>query len=803
MAGVLFAHEVQARPDDAATEHNLAPAASEAHGIAHRLSDIHISRSSYARGRVEQRDDMLQISPVRTEAVGLFCRMPEYKVVWITEADDSCTPDVDASLTVVADRTEIRADLHSRRAAPPTPLGEPARSPQPRLSEYDPARLGYLNYGLNLVRDPYGSYDGTLLLRSGLRWNKHALDLSGIYGHDSGFEPTEIAYSRNWFDQRVRLTAGRLTVPLRGLIGGVSMDGVGIARFNANDQGNAVLGAGARPVTGYLPAAGVLSYTVGETVYAQLPLEAGPFSISPGFTSGAPAGGRLQVVMVDGQTLDLNLPNASSQPLNLFQAGGWDFDAMLGVMRTPQSHRQPVLAMGGRYGMTDYTSIDASVIAYSGHWLLGASLDTLLPGQLGSLRMTGAYQQAGAVRAGARGGYRLHYSKDFGSVSLRLDHQRQWRGGASAHALTAGCASQRCSDANTSTTTVAMSTPIEALNLSLSIRGSTTRREDRERETAFETSLQGSAGRLGYWSLFGRFSIGRDHRRQQSINLSWTVPLGDRGGAATLSYANQRKGGRRVGEDDYRLTWSGNVDGDWGSGNNYSLSMERDGDVTTRYQHRFRALDVALTMQRQRGQRLAGNVSAQGGLVVADGHLIASRTVEDTVVVLRAPELAGKEVFVGTTHKPVNRLNDDGYAVVPTLREYMENRVRIDDSQLDLNKEIPLNVMARAVHPYRGYVVDVQVTTRMPARLYFNIPIEARGRAYVSIGSEELPIEGDGSVFVDDLGKIEAAVVTVHWRHGQQETRCTANARKILDSASENGDQIKSIHDIPCEQGEH
>jgi outer membrane usher protein len=79
-------------------------------------------------------------------------------------------------------------------------------------------------------------------------------------------------------------------------------------------------------------------------------------------------------------------------------------------------------------------------------------------------------------------------------------------------------------------------------------------------------------------------------------------------------------------------------------------------------------------------------LGASGGLVVADGHMFATRRVNDSFAVA---EVAGYgDVGIGLGSNMLTRTDASGVALVPQLMAYQTNSVRLDPTELPVSAEI-------------------------------------------------------------------------------------------------------------------
>lgn len=80
-------------------------------------------------------------------------------------------------------------------------------------------------------------------------------------------------------------------------------------------------------------------------------------------------------------------------------------------------------------------------------------------------------------------------------------------------------------------------------------------------------------------------------------------------------------------------------------------------------------------------------LGATGGLVMADGHMFATRRVDDSFAVVEVAGYADIGVGLGSS-SPQTRTGADGIALLSRLLPYQNNAVRLDPSDLPINAEI-------------------------------------------------------------------------------------------------------------------
>lgn len=127
------------------------------------------------------------------------------------------------------------------------------------------------------------------------------------------------------------------------------------------------------------------------------------------------------------------------------------------------------------------------------------------------------------------------------------------------------------------------------------------------------------------------------------------------------------------------------------SGGTYS-----EGGVYYQGPRGFGTADVAASDDSQ-----ALRLGARGGIAVAAGQMFASRRIEDSFAVVEVPGYAN--VGVGFQGSTLTRTNADGIAILPRLRAYDSNSIRLDPRELPINAEID-NLEQVTVPPARSAV---------------------------------------------------------------------------------------------------
>jgi outer membrane usher protein len=156
--------------------------------------------------------------------------------------------------------------------------------------------------------------------------------------------------------------------------------------------------------------------------------------------------------------------------------------------------------------------------------------------------------------------------------------------------------------------------------------------------------------------------------------------------------------------------------------------------------------------RRQSGLTLA-QVSAAGGIALLGGHVFPTRTVDDSFAVVKVGSESGVRVY--RENQLVGQTDSRGYTLVPGLRPYQDNSIRIEQADLPLDIVID-TVQAPAVPYFRsGVLVSFPVAHPHGALLSVHLengsPLPAGALVRVTGVEEEFPSGLNGEVYVTGL----------------------------------------------------
>lgn len=214
---------------------------------------------------------------------------------------------------------------------------------------------------------------------------------------------------------------------------------------------------------------------------------------------------------------------------------------------------------------------------------------------------------------------------------------------------------------------------------------------DREDVELLGASYSHTLGRLGYLSLSALRFLGGDG--STLVSMTFTAPLG---AADNLSINGQTHAGSAGGALQYQHNLPAGSGAGWRvqaglSGDDPSLAeVALQNDMGT---YTFGAAQ-------NQGQQ-AYQASVRGGVAVLADHVFASRHIDDSFAVVQVPGFSGVRVYAD--NQPVARTDQAGYALVPRLRPYQRNPIRIEQADLPLDADIQ-GLQLDAVPYYRSAV---------------------------------------------------------------------------------------------------
>jgi outer membrane usher protein len=458
----------------------------------------------------------------------------------------------------------------------------------------------------------------------------------------------------------------------------------------------------------------------------------GPFSIPdlPVVTGQ----GQVQLVVRDLLGREQVITDSFYASSRLLKRGLHEFAYELGAERESyglqsNDYDRAFFAGTHRFGFTDRFTGEARVEALSGQYTAGLG-GALLLGRFGVVHgsLAGSHGDRGAgglVMLGFE-----HSSRRFGfGFNLEMATEEFAQLGLLEDQLAPKSRGQ-----------VFVSVPLRRAG---SISLSYLRREERDPEIGLFESLnasyQVSLGRVGYLSMFASRIQGQEN--DTIIGLNFTRSLGPRttsGASGTFSNDSDQLLARvqrslPVGSGVGYYARAGMLDQQ-----RFDAGVSAQNDIGT----------VQLEVSHSSGET-GTRASASGGLAWLDGDVHFSRRMDDSFGVVRVGDFEGVRIYADNQH--VATTDADGRALLPRLRAYEENPLRIEVGDLPLDARVA-QLEQKAVPYFRsGLVVDFAVSRSRNAIFHLlrpsGEPVPA-GSIITAPNGERFPVGYDGEAFV-------------------------------------------------------
>jgi outer membrane usher protein len=199
---------------------------------------------------------------------------------------------------------------------------------------------------------------------------------------------------------------------------------------------------------------------------------------------------------------------------------------------------------------------------------------------------------------------------------------------------------------------------------------------DRQRIKILAGSYSRKIGRLGILSASVTRLLTGDAKT--TFNLNFSMPLGNRTNASISASA-------QPGREQARLAVSHSMPA--GSGFGYRLvagagdSDQRNAEVSAQNEVGTYTLGAS-----QASSQTAFRGSARGGMAFLGGSAFLSRLITDSFAVVQVPGYSGVGIYAD--NQLVARTDANGSALLPGLRPYQKNTVRIEQADLPLDAQI-------------------------------------------------------------------------------------------------------------------
>lgn len=279
-------------------------------------------------------------------------------------------------------------------------------------------------------------------------------------------------------------------------------------------------------------------------------------------------------------------------------------------------------------------------------------------------------------------------------------------------------------------------------------------------------------------------TLDRARRTDHVVAATLVLPLGTR---TSASISAARQGG------DSRGTFLLQSNLPAGEGLGYRVQASMDGNTTIEAGVSAQGPVGTYTAAAARADGdTAWRLGAAGGLAVLDGEPFFARRLTDSFALVRAGDYP--DVAVYADNQPVARTDAEGRALIPRLRAYQPNVLRMGPADLPLDAEV--ESYERTVVPYRrsGLLVSFAAHPAHGALLRLVLddgaPLPAGAQVYVEDRDRAFPVAFDGEVYVTGLDA--ASRLSARW-NGQD---CTAGV-----PSPPPGDPLPDLGTFVCTRG--
>jgi outer membrane usher protein len=190
----------------------------------------------------------------------------------------------------------------------------------------------------------------------------------------------------------------------------------------------------------------------------------------------------------------------------------------------------------------------------------------------------------------------------------------------------------------------------------------------------------------------------------------------------------------------------------------------------------MRAFDGTLALQgdagtyqaevRQQSGSSLTQISASGGIAMLAGHFFPTREIDDSFAAVQVGQEAGVRIY--RENQLVGKTDAHGYLLVPGLRAYQNNDIRIE--QADLPLDVVVDTLQAQAVPYFRSAVAVRFPVEHPhgallsVRLENGSPLSTGALVRLTGQQDEFPAGLNGEVYVTGLA--DRNEVRAEWSGG-------------------------------------
>jgi outer membrane usher protein len=487
-----------------------------------------------------------------------------------------------------------------------------------------------------------------------------------------------------------------------------------------------------------------LDLYVNNALRLQTTIPPGPFAIDDLPATSGQGDARVVVRNMLGQEQTISVPYYVSP--SLLRAGLSSYSFEIGAARdnyglTSNDYGRGLLVATDRYGFSDTFTGEA-------HAEVLAAQQTAGLGGVWLVRTLGVMNAAVAASHSDRGDAAL----------LQFGFERQW------HTLAVGGNVRYAESTFVEIGMVPNSLPpirqVQAyVSLPVPKRGSLsvnyTQQDYRTAAPAHLLSVQASwpVGSRGFLGLTGLKPLRGGDGPQ--FGLNFTLAMGTRS-TVTASTVRQDHG------NESQVQAQQNLPAGTGMGYRVMAGTGTSDQLNATMQYQNDAGTYALQATRVDGQT-STSVEAQGGIALFNDRLYFSRKLDESFAVVRVGDFANVHIYAD--NQIVAETDDTGTALVPRIRAYERNPLRIE--QADLPLDVDIDTLEKDAIPYRrsGVRVDFDLHRSLGALVTLieqdGLPIPVGAVATVAGNDTEFPVGTKGETYLSGLS--QSSLVRVSW----------------------------------------
>lgn len=161
--------------------------------------------------------------------------------------------------------------------------------------------------------------------------------------------------------------------------------------------------------------------------------------------------------------------------------------------------------------------------------------------------------------------------------------------------------------------------------------------------------------------------------------------------------------------------------------------------------------------------------SASGGLAIMNNAVFPSRRINESFAVIEVPELSGVRIYA--ENQWVATTDRHGRALVPALRPYQKNQIRIEQADLPLTVQADTFSMTATPYFRSGTALNFPVETMQGATMTLQLEngqvVPAGAKVTISGDSDIFPVGLKGKVYITGLSGKKVLQAIWHEQHCQ------------------------------------